>query len=143
MGLVAFLLLALGMVLALNVRGREREPPRPPGAPNRGARRATAATTSVLAMIALPLIATSFATCAVACLWVIRTRAGRMRCHPSLLTTRGLPTLQPSTAGTSVWDGQADGGVLRTAPDCVATIVGHRRRASLRGNAISHLSERP
>jgi hypothetical protein len=33
MGLVAFLLLALGMVLAPNVRSREREPPRPPGGP--------------------------------------------------------------------------------------------------------------
>jgi hypothetical protein len=33
MGLVAFLLLALGMVLAPNVRSREREPPRPPGDP--------------------------------------------------------------------------------------------------------------
>lgn len=33
MGVVAFLLLALGMVLAPNVRGREREPPRPPGGP--------------------------------------------------------------------------------------------------------------
>ncbi len=33
MGLVAFLLLALGMVLAPNVHSREREPPRPPGGP--------------------------------------------------------------------------------------------------------------
>jgi hypothetical protein len=33
MGLVAFLLLAMGMVLAPNVRSREREPPRPPGDP--------------------------------------------------------------------------------------------------------------
>jgi hypothetical protein len=33
MGLIAFLLLALGMVLAPNVRSREREPPRPPGGP--------------------------------------------------------------------------------------------------------------
>lgn len=33
MGLLAFLLLALGMVLAPNVRGREREQPRPPGDP--------------------------------------------------------------------------------------------------------------
>ncbi len=33
MGLVAFLLLALGMVLAPNVRSREPEPPRPPGGP--------------------------------------------------------------------------------------------------------------
>jgi hypothetical protein len=33
MGLVAFLLLALVMVLAPNVRARDREPPRPPGGP--------------------------------------------------------------------------------------------------------------
>lgn len=33
MGLVAFLLLALGMVLAPNVRSRQREQPRPPGDP--------------------------------------------------------------------------------------------------------------
>ena len=33
MGLVVFLLLALGMVLAPNVRRRDREPPRPPGGP--------------------------------------------------------------------------------------------------------------
>jgi hypothetical protein len=33
MGFVAFLLLAFGMVLAPNVRGRDREPPRPPGGP--------------------------------------------------------------------------------------------------------------
>ncbi|MGO9322469.1 MAG: hypothetical protein ACLQBY_16955 [Solirubrobacteraceae bacterium] len=33
MGLVAFLLLALGMVLAPNVHRRDREPPRPPGGP--------------------------------------------------------------------------------------------------------------
>jgi hypothetical protein len=33
MGLVAFLLLVMGMVLAPNVRSREREPPRPPGDP--------------------------------------------------------------------------------------------------------------
>jgi hypothetical protein len=33
MGLVVFLLLAVAMVLAPNVRGRDREPPRPPGGP--------------------------------------------------------------------------------------------------------------
>ncbi len=81
-------------------------------------------------MIALLLIATSFAACATAGLWVIRGMGGASA--PS--RARALPPAgpddpwvartAPSTAGTSVWAGQADGGVLRTPPDCAAIVVG-------------------
>jgi hypothetical protein len=81
-------------------------------------------------MIALLLIAASFAVCVTAGLWVIRGMGGAS--GPS--RARALPPAgpddpwvartPPSMAGTSVWAGHADGGVLRTPPDCAAIIVG-------------------
>jgi type IV secretion system protein VirD4 len=89
-------------------------------------------------MIALLLIAASFAACATAGLWVIRGMGGVSR--PS--GARALPPAgpddpwvahaPPSMAGTSVWAGHADSGVLRTPPGCAAIIVGPPRAGKTR-----------
>ncbi len=81
-------------------------------------------------MIALLLIAASFAACAATGLWLIRGIGGANKSSRA----RALPPAEPddpwvaraapSMAGTSVWAGQADGGVLRTPPSCAAIIVG-------------------
>jgi hypothetical protein len=82
-------------------------------------------------MIALLLIATSFAACATAGLWVLRSvnvsnhrPSGARALPPAGPDEPWVARTPPSIAGTHVWAGQAEAGALRTPPDCAAIIVG-------------------
>jgi type IV secretion system protein VirD4 len=81
-------------------------------------------------MIALLLTAASFAVCVGAGLWVVggmgtATRSSRARVlAPPEPDDPWVANAPPSTAGTCVWAGHANGGVLRTPPNCAAIIVG-------------------
>jgi len=89
-------------------------------------------------MTALLLIAASFATCVTAGLWVIRgmggaSTPGRARALPPAgPDDPWVAHAPPSMAGTCVWAGHADGGVLRTPPGCAAIVVGPPRAGKTR-----------
>ena len=89
-------------------------------------------------MITLALIAASFAACLAAGLWALRSTGGGGRASRPLAPATAAPldpwvarAAQP-TAGTHVWGGQVEGGVLRSPPDCAAIVVGPPRSGKTR-----------
>jgi len=89
-------------------------------------------------MIVLVLVAASFAVCTAAGAWVLRRfddehspSRGPASRPEEPLDPWVTHTAQP-TAGTHVWAGHVEGGVLCSPPDCAAIIVGPPRAGKTR-----------
>jgi type IV secretory pathway TraG/TraD family ATPase VirD4 len=84
------------------------------------------------------LIVASFATCTFAALFLLRggSTAGepsdRRALPPAEVDDPWIARTPPSLAGTHVWAGHGEDGVLRSPPDCAAIVVGPPRSGKTR-----------